>query len=121
MNHPPPQSPGNSPPAPESPFTRALETATFDPLAGSPVGRLLTHMSDRGSDGDLVPELQSLRLLLYRLLTEQYDLPSLVPLVTRVVEVSLQAARTNHRVHDGAAADVLDAVTVILQELTDKP
>ena len=110
---------GPSPPDQETPFSRALAERSVSPLANAAVGGLLGDMGTRISADDVSLELAALRIVLYRLLTEHYDLPSLATLLARVVNVALQAARTSHHVRQQDATDLLDAITTILQELGD--
>jgi hypothetical protein len=108
---------GPSPPEDETPFTRALAEGSVSPLADAAVGGLLSQMGTRISTDDVSLELAALRIVLYRLLTEHYDLPSLSTLLARVVTVALHAARTSHHVRQQDATELLDAITTILQEL----
>lgn len=117
MTHKQGQMIGPSPPPDETPFTQALAEGSVSPLANAAVGDLLQDMGARLSTDDVSLELAALRLVLYRLLTEHYDLPSLSTLLARVVTTALQAARTSHHLRQQDATDLLDAITTILQEL----
>jgi hypothetical protein len=103
----------------ETPFTQALAERSVAPLVRAAAGGLLDDMGSHMATDDVSLELAALRITLYRLLTEHYDLPSLATLLARVVTVALQAARTSHHVRQQDATDLLDAITIILQELGD--
>jgi hypothetical protein len=115
LSPPEPNEPSDRP----SPFAAALTARDLAPLTEAPVGSLLEQLTQQVKSDDVSLELAALRLLLYRLLTEQHDLPQLSTLLARVVTVALHAARTTYHVRQHDAADLLDAVTVILQELGD--
>lgn len=101
----------------ESPFDEALATGNLNPLTTADVSKLVRQIETKIAIDDVALELAALRLVLFRLLTEHHDLPSLATLVARVVTVSLQAARTSHQVRKESANDVLDAINAILSEL----
>lgn len=107
----------NAPPADPAPYALALAAAHLDPLMNDPAAALLAAMQTRVPDNDVSPEIAALRLLLYRLLTEHHDLPSLVPLLTRVVSAAIQAARMRRSLDGQGAEELLGAVATILDEL----
>lgn len=110
--------PGDLLPDPgESPFAEALAAGDLSPLTAAEVPRLVRQIESHIALDDVALELAALRLVLFRLLTEHHDLPSLATLVARVVTVSLHAARTSHQVRKESANDVLDAINAILAEL----
>lgn len=107
----------NAPPADETPYAQALAAGCLDPLIDDPAVALLEDMRARVPADDVSLEIAALRMMLYRLLTEHHDLPSLVPLLTRVVSMAIQAARARQALSGKGAEDLLAAVATIVDEL----
>ena len=107
----------NAPPADPTPYACALAAGNLDPLMHDPASTLLEEMGTRVPANDVSLEIAALRLLLLRLLTEHHDLPSLIPLMTRVIAVAIQAARMRRSLDGQGAEELLGAVATILDEV----
>lgn len=115
-----PKPEANAPPPDDTPYVRALAAGSLDPLVDDPAVALLVQMRDRVQTDDVSLEIAALHLLLYRLLIEHHDLPSLVPLVTRMVSAATQAARVRQAISGKGAEDLLAAVATIVDELAGR-
>ncbi len=102
-------------------YDQALAIGRLDPILRNPAVMLLDDLRTRLPSTDVSLEIAALRLLLYRLTVSTHDLPSLGPLMTRVVAVAIQAAQVRRTLDGHGAEELLGAVATILDEFHTNP
>lgn len=100
-----------------SPWTDAVADGDARVIFNDPAVRLVAQVAEQEITPGLALELAVLRVLLVRLLIELCDLTVLVPLVARLMAVTLQAMRLQRTMGTQGSEALIDAVGTILAEL----
>lgn len=107
----------DSEPFPSSSWNDAVAEGDAGVIFNDPAVRLVAKVAEQESTPGLALELAVLRVLLVRLLIELSDLTVLVPLVARLLAVTLQAVRLQRTLGSQGGESLIDAAGIILAEL----